>query len=167
MKSPCNKYEYGFSLLELLAVLAIIATVSLFGLPAIQEWNAKKSFSRSINDVYSFLARARLEALSRSTTTKVVTSASGDNYTITSYYNSAAVTSCATAGGWTQIESTTISMNSNFNITGSGIGNVCFYRDSTSTGGVYTFSQKNGQTNLGSGSINVVLTTGFVDVTKN
>jgi prepilin-type N-terminal cleavage/methylation domain-containing protein len=167
MKSLCNKYEQGFTLLELLAVLAIIATVSLFGLPAIQEWNAKKSFGKSVNEFYSGLSRARLEALEKNTVTKIVTTRNSDTYTVISYNNSSASAACNAAGGWTQIESMTVNMNSNFEVTGSGIGTVCFYRDGTSSGGIYNIAQKNGQTNLGNASINVILATGFIDVTKN
>lgn len=166
MKNLYNNNS-GFTLLELLAVLAIIAVVALFGLPTIQEWNSKKSFGKTVNDVYSILSNARLEALGKSTIVKVATSRSTDTYTITVSYNASASAACSAAGGWTQIESTTLNVNSNFEITGSGIGNVCFLRDSTSTGGVYNIVQKNGLTNLGNTTINVMLATGFIDVAKN
>lgn len=166
MKTLWNRSSDGFSLLELMAVMAIMGTLTLFGLPAIQEWNAKKSFQNSVNDVYSYLSRTRLEALSRSTITKINTYRDDDNYLIRIYYNSSPSAACSSTNGWTQLDSRTIRMNSNFQMTGSGIGDVCFLRDGTSSGGIYNIAQKNSQTNLGNASINVVLTTGFIDVTK-
>ncbi len=166
--SKNNKADIaGFTLLELMAVLSIIAVVSLFGLPAFQDWNAKRSFQRSINDIYSSLSRGKMEALTRNITTKVNTSQSGDAYTLTTYYNATAVTNCSTTTGWTSLDVLTTNLNSNFQITGTGIGDVCFFRDGTSSGATYTISQKNGQTDLGSGVISVILATGFIDVTKN
>lgn len=167
LKNDASLNENGFTLLELLAVLAILAVVSLFGLPAFQDWNAKRSFHKSINDIYSSLSLARLQAFTRNTTTKITTSASGDNYTLTIYSNATSVTNCATTTGWTSIDTTTIRLNTNFQITGTGIGNVCFFRDGTSNGGVYNVTQKSGQTDLGTAVISVILATGFIDVIKN
>jgi prepilin-type N-terminal cleavage/methylation domain-containing protein len=162
-----RRQEHGFTLLELLAVLAIIAVVSLFGLPAFQEWTAKRSFHKSVNDIYSELSQARLQAFIKNTTTKVTTSGSGDNYTMAVFYNATAVSNCSTGSGWSSLESTVVSVNTNFQISGTGIGNVCFFRDGTSTGGTYSVTQKDGQSNLGNGVISVILATGFIDVVKN
>ena len=161
------KNDDGFTLLELLAVLAILAVVTLFGLPAFQSWNAKRSFDRSTNDFYSLISQAKMQAFIKNTTTKINTSVSGDNYTITLYSNATAVSSCSTSSGWTTLETTTITLNSAFQVAGSGIGNVCFFRDGTSTGATYDITQKNGLTDLGSGSITIILATGFIDVLKN
>jgi prepilin-type N-terminal cleavage/methylation domain-containing protein len=165
MQTPLK--NRGFTLLELLAVLGILAVLGLFALPALQEWNAKRSYDKSANDLYSYISQARVQAFMKNTTTRIVTVASGNNYTTTTAQNATAVTNCATAGGWTTIETNIIALNNNFQITGSGVGTVCFFRDGTSTGGTYNITQKNGQTDLGSGSISVILATGFIDVVKN
>ena len=157
----------GFTLLELLAVLAIIAVLTLFALPAFQDWNAKKSFDKSMNDFYSTISQARLQSFVKNTTTKITTTKNSDDYNITIAFNATAVTNCAAAAGWTVLETSTISLHSNFEVTGSGIGDVCFFRDGTSTGATYNIAQKNGQTDLGNGTISVILTTGFIDAVKN
>ncbi len=166
MQNPWNKNS-GFTLLELLAVIAIIATASLFAMPAFQEWNAKRSFDRTVNDLYSYVTAARLQAFTKATTIRVSVSANGDNYTVVSYSNSSSSSTCTTASGWTQLQSNVITVDSNFQITGNGIGSVCFYRDGSSSGGIYNVTQKNGASDLGNTTINVVIATGFVDVTKN
>jgi prepilin-type N-terminal cleavage/methylation domain-containing protein len=164
MKHHCNKS--GFTVLELMTVLAIIAVVSIFALPAFQEWNAKRSFGSIVNQVYSNISQAKIESFGRNQIIRISTSRTLDNYTQTIAFNPNNV-ACNSATGWVPIKSETFSVNTNFEITGSGVGNVCFYKDSTSSGGVFNIVQKNGQINLGSTTINVILATGFIDVTKN
>jgi Tfp pilus assembly protein FimT len=149
-----------------MTVLAILAVISIFALPSIQEWNAKRSFGAIVNQVYSNISQAKIESFGRNQIVRISTSRSTDNYTQTIAYNPANV-ACNSASGWVPIRSETFSVNTNFEITGSGIGDVCFYKDSTSSGGVFNIVQKNGLSNLGNTTINVILATGFIDVTKN
>ena len=164
MKHHCSKS--GFTVLELMTVLAIIAVISIFELPSIQEWNAKRSFGAIVNQVYSNISQAKIESFGRNQIVRISTSRSTDNYTQTIAYNPSNL-ACNSVSGWVPIKSETFSVNTNFEITGSGIGDVCFYKDSTSSGGVFNIVQKNGLSNLGNTTINVILATGFIDVTKN
>ncbi len=150
-----------------MTVMAIIATASILAIPYFQEWGAKKSFEKSINEIYSELSQTRLEAFSRGTTTRITTSRDNDEYTLIMYYNDTPVDNCAAAGGWNVIKTTALEFDTHFEATGSGIGNICFYRDGTSTGGAFSIDQKDAGVNLGSADISVVLTTGFIDVIKN
>jgi len=168
MKNHYSSAQAGFTLLELLATLAIITTLSLFSLPVIQEWNAKRYFQRTVNDIYSSLANTRIEAFAKSTTTKITTSLTGGIYTIQMFYNDTNNSaSCASSNGWVQFDTTTISISNNFEITGSGIGSICFFKDGTSSGGSFNITQKDGGTELGNSSIDIFMATGFIDVTNN
>jgi prepilin-type N-terminal cleavage/methylation domain-containing protein len=154
----------GFTLLELLVVLAIIATATSFLYPAFTEVSTRKNFQANVKAFETEMSNARLQAFSRGTTVRVNTVKDGDEYIITTFASNVPVRTCGTGGTWSQIASTTVEMNSNFNITGTGIGNICFYRDGTSTGSAFNFAQKNELTNIGRANINIYIATGFVDV---
>lgn len=158
--------ENGFTLLELLVVLAIIGTLSVFGTPLFQDWSTKRSFDAAINEIYSSLTDARLDAFNRGVSTRVQTTKNGDEYTVTTYYLDSSLESCDTGLNWTESDQRSVDLNSNFTITGSGIGNICFYRDGSSTGGSFSIDQKDGGTELGAADISVTLATGFIDVIK-
>lgn len=167
MKNLSSKHiSSGFTILELLVVLAIIGTLSVLGTPVFQNWNTKSSFESAINDLYSSLTSARLDSFARGVSVRVNTTKSDDQYTITSYYLDSSIASCDLGQSWTQNEQKVINLNSNFVITGSGLGNICFYRDGTSTGGNFSIDEKTGGTELGTADISVTLATGFIDVIR-
>ena len=91
---------------------------------------------------------ARNESLQRKITVKITTSKNDDDYNFKIFTASTAITSCASPTTWTQIENKTISLHSKFQISGSGIGDVCFFKDGTSSGGLFQIRQKNGNSDL-------------------
>lgn len=155
----------GFTILELIVVLAVIATASVVVYPSISKTASRKDFVNSVKTFQTELSNTRLNAFSRGVTTRINTSQSGDVYTVTSYYSNSNPTSCAASGTWTQLNSVAVDVNSNFQVSGSGIGNICFYRDGTSSGGSFSFSQKDAGTEIGAATINIYLSTGFIDAT--
>jgi prepilin-type N-terminal cleavage/methylation domain-containing protein len=154
----------GFTILELVVVMAIIATATVALYPTLSNISSRKDFEHNIKTFQTEFANTRLNAFSRGVTTRINTSRSGDVYTITSYASNSNPTSCSTAGTWTQLNSVAVDVNANFQVTGTALGNVCFYRDGTSTGGGFTFSQKDSGTQIGAATINIYISSGFVDV---
>ncbi|MDX1949082.1 MAG: prepilin-type N-terminal cleavage/methylation domain-containing protein [Rickettsiales bacterium] len=164
-----HKTKNGFTLLELMVVLAIIATATIFAIPNFKEWQVRDSLENSINTIYSNLTEARLSAFSLNTTTRVNISKSGNNYTISTFKFATPTNTCNPAmAGWSSLKTTQIRLNENFNISGSGIGDICFYRDSSSNGGALNFTEVNSPAiyNM-SANIDVIIATGFVDLIKN
>lgn len=160
------KSTSGFTLLELLVVMAIVGTATIALYPAYASLSTRKDFQSNLSDFETVLASTRLQAFSRDTTTRITTVKSGDSYMLTSYASSAPTSTCSTAGTWQQMATTRVDMNIRFVVTGTGIGNICFFRDGTSTGGNFAFAQKDSGTDIASAAINIYISTGFVDVTK-
>lgn len=156
----------GFTVLELVVVLAIIATLSVLGNPLYQNWGAKRSLDSTANEIYSELNKARIDSFSNGLSTRVLTSKNENEYTITRYILDSSQESCDVNLNWAEESQKTIEVNNNFTITGTGIGNVCFYRDGTSNGGSFSIDQKNGGSDLGNIDIMITLATGFIDVIK-
>ncbi len=161
-----NISKDGFTVLELIVVIAIIGTLSFLSAPLFQSWGSKRALDESINEFYSVFSSARLDAFARGVTIRVGSSKTNDDYTLTTYYLDGPTESCDVGLSWTQSSQRIVDLNSNFVVTGSALGNVCFYRDGTSTGGNFSFDQKNGGTDLGSADVTITLATGFIDVIK-
>ncbi len=160
-----NRPDSGFTVLELLIVVAIIGTLAVFVLPGIDTWTAKRSYRNLYHDLVTQLAEARSEAQIRATTLRVLTSRNGDNYTVTTFFSPAPVANCNAAGVWTQLSQVTLEAPTLFEITGNGIGNVCFYRDGSASGGQYNVVQKDGGNDIGGAAVTVTIATGYLDVT--
>jgi prepilin-type N-terminal cleavage/methylation domain-containing protein len=160
------KVTNGFTLLELLVVLSVIGVLTLFTAPYLQNWNIKNSYNNSLSSISGVLSNARIESLQRLTTVKVTTTKSNNSYNLKTYYSQSAVSDCAANTTWNLLTNETISINSAFTISGSGIGDICFFKDGTSTGGAFAIRQKDGSSNIASADISVVIATGFVDVVE-
>ncbi len=71
------KKNSGFTLLELIIVLALIAIVMTFAIPAMQTFTLNDRLTTNINTLIGHLAYARSEALTRSTQVIVCSSDDG------------------------------------------------------------------------------------------
>jgi prepilin-type N-terminal cleavage/methylation domain-containing protein len=166
----------GFTLLELLVALAILAIViTVARSPDLDMSNAKTSFQNTTQTLKSSLSTLRNQALSMGTTTRMAIAANNGVYTITTFSSPAPVNNCTNAGAWTQLSSNVINVHGLYQITGAAMANTCFYRDGTSSGGVFTIApillgitpqaQSNAEnTQLKQAVITVTIATGYLDV---
>lgn len=65
----------GVTLLELMAVLAIIGIASAFAVPRVQAWLDRLAVEQAVSDLTSFYRRARLAAVFQNTSVRVEFSA--------------------------------------------------------------------------------------------
>lgn len=65
------KRAHGFSLLELMAVLAIVGILMSIAVPAFSEWIASQRVRDTAADIHTSLMRARNEAISRGLKTSI------------------------------------------------------------------------------------------------
>ena len=68
---PCRPGEAGFTLLELIVVLAILGLVAAIGTPNVVSWLARLRSRASADEVVSVLQSARLQAIARNTRLQV------------------------------------------------------------------------------------------------
>lgn len=80
--------QAGFTLIELMVGVAIMAVLLMVGVPSFQSAVASSRLTTSTNDVVSALALARTEAIRRGTRVTVCKSANA--------------TACVTSGNWSQ-----------------------------------------------------------------
>ncbi len=73
------KKQSGFTLLELIIVLAVVALVMTFAIPSMQSFSQNDRLTTNINTIISHLAYARSEAVKRSAQVSIC--ASGDQVT--------------------------------------------------------------------------------------
>jgi prepilin-type N-terminal cleavage/methylation domain-containing protein len=158
--------ERGYTLLELIITVAIIGLAAKFMLPGMDGWTLRRAFNNALGDLERDIITASQEAEMRNTTVRIFMVRAGDTYTITTFFSTdnPPPTVCAANGNWTTLTTRTEKLNSQFEITGNGVGNVCFYRDGSSSGGTYNLGQKDGGTNYGSAVVGVTLATGAPDV---
>ena len=64
---PCRSGEAGFTLLELIVVLAILGLVTAIGTPNVVSWLARLRSRAAADEVVSVLQSARLQAIARNT----------------------------------------------------------------------------------------------------
>jgi type IV fimbrial biogenesis protein FimT len=73
----------GFSTLEMVVVIAIIAVVAAFSSPNFFSWMPAKRLQSAASDVQSALQMARLEAVKQNTNAVVAFNLADESYTIT------------------------------------------------------------------------------------
>ncbi len=59
--------DSGFSLFEVLTVIAILAIVAALAIPSFVNWRGKTQLSRAAQDLYSNFQKAKIEAVRRNT----------------------------------------------------------------------------------------------------
>lgn len=151
----------------MLISLAIIAIVVAVAAPNISDSNVRKGFRVAYYELVDNLKEARIEALTRNTTVRVLFDGDPGGYTMTAFFSDLPTTTCDATGVWTQLFSRTLNLTSRFQVTGTGVGNVCFYRDNTASGGTYSMTQVDEGDEYGSATITVTIATGYLDATMD
>lgn len=158
--------ENGLTLLELIITMAIVAVVIAFAGPNLGDNRIKKEFKNYYDTVRQKIADTRNTALGGGTTGRLLVSKDEDEYTLTIFRADTPTTVCDASGSWTQVNSFVLTLNTRFEITGTGVdNNTCFYRDNTASGGTFNVVQKDGLSNYGTSSITIVTATGYIDAT--
>lgn len=166
-QKPMQKQQ-GFTLLELIITIAIIGIVFVVGSQSgLSQWATKGEAKNTLATMLSEIGLLKDESLNRNTTTRMTLVNSSGTYTLTKFFSAAPTTTCSSAGSWTQISSREIDMSAQYEITGTAMANLCFYRDGTSSGGTFSIAP----TDIGSQhktyDLEVTIATGFIDVTEN
>ncbi len=113
------RFKDGFSLLELMVVLAIMGTATLFAVPTIKDWQIRNSLNEAIAEINSGLVESKQISFAKNTTSRILVSKAGNNYTINVYSLPAASSVCdSSLATWSLNKTKTFTLNSNFNITG-------------------------------------------------
>ena len=101
------KKQYGFSFIELMVALAIVALLMAYGLPAFNNFSIRQNLSNQTNNLLSDLSFARNLAVDKGTTVTVV-STNGSDW----------------EGGWTIVETLADLSLQNVRVTQQLPGNV-------------------------------------------
>ena len=159
------KRRDGYTILELLVTIAILALIAAIINPDFGTWVKRQSFANSFDDLYSNLMTVKSEAMTRGTTSRINLTLQVDGtYTISGYVSALPTPTCSSGAVAIQLFSRELSVPSGYQVTGNGVGNVCFYRDGSSTGGQYVYDD--GGAGTGTGSISISVATGYLDVIK-
>jgi prepilin-type N-terminal cleavage/methylation domain-containing protein len=155
----------GFTVLELLVTIGVIALVVAVVAPNYSDWSAKRSFMTTYNELRNELSDMRSTSMSRNTTSRLNLQFSNGVYIITSYISPSPVSGCNPLGTWTQLYTRQLNVHSFYQIIGSGVGgDICFYRDGGSSGAQYNITPIS-VAGLPSANITVTIATGYLDVT--
>jgi len=159
--------QMGFTLLELILVVAVLAALLTLAGPAFDRWQAKKDFSNSHQLLAQELSQLRMLSSMRNTTTRMNLTQVGDVYTINTFTAALPVTTCNDSGTWVSEKSFTMSINDAHELIGTAVNtHICFYRDGGASGGTFTLQQKGGTTDINPVNLTIILATGAIDVTS-
>jgi prepilin-type N-terminal cleavage/methylation domain-containing protein len=159
--------QKGFTLLELLVTIAILSIVFVVGArTSMTNMSKSKSAQNTAKLITDTLSIIKNQSLSRNTSSKVIIVNTAGIYTMNTYISTTPIT-CGTAATWTLLTTSTISVNAAYQITGNGMAGTCFYRDGSSSGGTFVVSAITPTSETKTTTIDVTISTGFLDVTTN
>ena len=72
MKNNQRKAESGFTLMEVLVVVALIGILAVVAFPSFSDWSQRSNLNADMRRLYSFFQKARMEAVKQNTTCSVV-----------------------------------------------------------------------------------------------
>lgn len=67
-----RKSDSGFTLLEIIVVVAIIGLIAVIAVPSVRGWKQRSDLNADMRRLYGFFQKARLEAVKRSTDCYIV-----------------------------------------------------------------------------------------------
>lgn len=124
--------EQGFSLIETLVVITIVAIAAGMAVPNLLSYQPKYQFNRAVNDIYSNLQWARLTAIRENASCRVVFDETNHSYSIILNPNSLDPP---------QLRSTTLSeYNREIHLSPSGVDRITYNPRGTGSSGTIVVS---------------------------
>jgi prepilin-type N-terminal cleavage/methylation domain-containing protein len=154
----------GFTLLELMITIAIIGIVAIGAGTGMGGFRQSKTVQNTAKELRDHLADIRNHATSKDRTARMTIALAGGVYTMTSEYSTGATAACNAPAPevWIPIETKDIEVHNNYNMT---TDTICFFRDGSSSGEVFTVAPNAGVTGR-TYTLTTTIATGFIDVTE-
>jgi prepilin-type N-terminal cleavage/methylation domain-containing protein len=168
IESNKMRKQKGFSLLELLVTLTVLGAAITFTVRATMQDSVKrKEVQNTATKIRDEIVMLRDKAISMNTSSRMVISSSSGVYTMTTYTSPTPTTTCNGSETWTTVFTQTVDIVSSYQITGTALSNLCFYRDGSSSGGAIIISPIVAAVGDKTTTIDIMTATGFLDVTTN
>ncbi len=87
----------GMTLIEMMVVIAIIATMAIFAIPQYNKWQKQYSIEKDTKEIYGIIQKERIKAFTQKAATTITVN--GKNLTITGVDNSTIKLNNSFSGG--------------------------------------------------------------------